>query len=151
VFVVEMRRRINRTYIFSNQKTHPSQENPDTLSDNVITDIENTQQLRACQNLCYLAIISVLNQPVVHSRSGNFIGLVYFGHFDQISTFIWRRHGTRCCGFMPSPTPHQNQRLRSRLIMLLAGLNWFALKKCISLGSFLSTKVFILLTPSSLK
>jgi hypothetical protein len=39
-------------------------------------------------------------------------------------------------------TPYRHQRLRSRL-MVLEGLNWFALKKCINLESFQSTKVLI--------
>jgi hypothetical protein len=43
---------------------------------------------------------------------------------------------------LPKWSGHKNQSLRSRL-MDLEGLNWFALKKCISLESFQSTKVFI--------
>ena len=49
-----------------------------------------------------------------------------------------------------SPIPHRHQRLRSRL-MVLEGLNCFALKKCISLESFSSTKVVIFCTPSAFK
>jgi len=43
-----------------------------------------------------------------------------------------------------------DQRLRSRL-MVLEGLNWLTLKKCISLESFQSTNVFIFFTPTVLK
>jgi hypothetical protein len=49
-----------------------------------------------------------------------------------------------------SQIPHRHQRLRSRL-MVLEGLNWFALKKCIILESFESTKVLIFLAPIAFK
>ena len=52
------------------------------------------------------------------------------------------RHRYCTLVWMPSPIPHRLQRLRSRL-MVLEGLKWFALKKCIRLESFQSTKVFI--------
>lgn len=45
------------------------------------------------------------------------------------------------CTYEP-PIFHRHQRIRSRLIMVWEGVNWFALKKCISLESFLSTKMF---------
>ena len=44
---------------------------------------------------------------------------------------------------MLSLIPGRHQRVRSMLTMVVEGLNLFALKKCINLDSFLSTRVFI--------
>jgi len=54
------------------------------------------------------------------------------------------KSGLRQCVNHPErEIPYSNQGLRSRLIIVLEGLNRFVLKKCISSESFLSINVFI--------
>jgi len=104
-----MWRQVNRTGFFNSQKTHPSQGNPDTLFDNV-----NYRYLRVPYKnlvfkfLSYLAIISVLNQAVVHSRYAIqhrklelMISRVFAPHFLRFLGAIYTPYRAEPAMFLP--------------------------------------------------